>query len=98
MTGFREFQPIEAESTLATAIQIGNPVSIERAIRTLKAFEGSVEQASEEELSNAAARADRTGMYNCPQTGVALAALEKIISREKLTPKTEWWSSLRLMG
>ena len=87
MTGFKEFHPMEAEPTLATAIQIGNPVSIERAIRTLKAFEGSVEQASEEELSNAAARADRTGMYNCPQTGVALAALEKIIARGEINPQ-----------
>ena len=87
MTGFREFHPIAAEPTLATAIQIGNPVSIERAIRTLKVFEGSVEQASEEELANAAARADRTGMYNCPQTGVALAALEKIIARGEINPK-----------
>ena len=34
---------------------------------------GVVEQASEEELADAAARADRTGMYTCPHTAVALA-------------------------
>ena len=28
-----------------------------------------------------------TGMYNCPQTGVALAALEKIIARGEINPK-----------
>ncbi len=40
-----------------------------------------MEEASEEELMDAAARADRTGMFNCPHTGVALAALIKL--REK---------------
>ena len=31
--------------------------------------------------ADAAARADRTGMFNCPHTAVALAALEKLIPR-----------------
>jgi threonine synthase len=76
--GFREFQPIHAEKTLASAIQIGNPVSAEKAIRVLQAFDGVVEEASENELANAAAQADRTGMFTCPHTGVALAALLKL--------------------
>ena len=53
-------------------------MSIDRAIRVLKATNGVVEQASEDELADAVARADRTGMYNCPHTGVALAATEKL--------------------
>jgi threonine synthase len=77
--GFREFQPIHAEKTLASAIQIGNPVSAEKAIRVLQAFDGVVEEASEDELANAAAQADRTGMFTCPHTGVALAALLKLL-------------------
>jgi threonine synthase len=77
--GFREFHPIHAEKTLASAIQIGNPVSIEKAIRVLKTFDGVVEEASEDELANAAALADRTGMFTCPHTGVALAALHKLV-------------------
>jgi threonine synthase len=76
--GFRSFEPMTAQPTQASAIQIGNPVSIKRAVRTLQAFEGVVEQASEQELADASARADRTGMFNCPHTGVALAALEKL--------------------
>ena len=40
-----------------------------------------VEQASEEELCEAAARADRTGMYTCPHTAVGLAVLEKLVNR-----------------
>jgi threonine synthase len=76
--GFERFEPMVPKTTLASAIQIGNPVSVEKAIRTLQKFDGVVEQASENELAEAAARADATGMFNCPHTGVALAALEKL--------------------
>ena len=73
-----------AKPTLASAIQIGNPVSVQKAIRTLQRFDGVVEQASEAELADAAARADRTGLFNCPHTGVALAALEKLVARGEI--------------
>jgi threonine synthase len=79
------FEPVKAQPTLASAIQIGNPVSVRKAIRTLQRFDGIVEQASEEELANAAARADRTGMFNCPHTGVALAVLLKLRERGDIT-------------
>jgi threonine synthase len=78
-TNFKEFKPVKAKSTLASAIQIGNPVSYDRAVKILKQFDGVVEQATEEELANAAARADLTGMYCCPHTGVALATLFKLL-------------------
>jgi threonine synthase len=74
-----------ARKTLATAIQIGNPVSIDRATKTLQIFDGIVEQASEDELANAAARADLTGMYSCPHTGVALAVLFKLVERGEIS-------------
>ena len=79
MAGRKEVDPIKAQPTLATAIQIGNPVSAPRAMQALDAMNGVVEQASENELSEAAARADRTGMYTCPHTAVALAVLEKLV-------------------
>jgi len=79
--GWDRFEPIVASPTEASAIRIGNPVSVRRAIRTLRAFDGVVEQASEDELAEAAAAADRTGAYACPHTGVALAALEKLARR-----------------
>ncbi len=75
------FTAVHAQPTQASAIQIGNPVSIQKAIRTLKTYNGIVEQATESELAEAAARADRTGMFNCPHTGVALAALVKLRKR-----------------
>lgn len=81
-----EFEPVKARTTLASAIQIGNPVSFRKAIRTLQKYNGQVEQAGEAELADAAARADRTGMFNCPHTGVALAALIKLRARGEISP------------
>jgi threonine synthase len=85
--GKKEVAPVKARPTLATAIQIGNPVSSPRALRALEAMNGVVEQATEEELSEAAARADRTGMYTCPHTAVALAVLEKLLARGVIDKK-----------
>ncbi len=87
LTGFKEYHPIKAKKTVASAIQIGNPVSINKAINIMKKFDGIVEQATEDELANAAARADRTGLFCCPHTGVALAALFKLIERKEIGPK-----------
>ncbi len=75
------FEPMTAGPTTASAIRIGNPVSIRKAIRTLQQYNGIVEEATETELTDAAGRADRTGLFNCPHTGVALAALEKLVAR-----------------
>jgi threonine synthase len=86
--GKREVLPVKAQPTLATAIQIGNPVSSSRAMRALEAMNGVVEQATEEELCEAAARADRTGMYTCPHTAVALAVLEKLVGRGVIDKKS----------
>lgn len=73
-----DFQPVVAEATLASAIQIGNPVSLPKAVKAINETNGLVLQASEEQLANASARADRTGLFSCPHTGVALACLEQL--------------------
>src|ERR671922_307378 len=82
LKNFEQFEAVTARETLASAIQIGNPVSIRKAIAILKEFDGVVDQASEHELAEETARADRTGMFNCPHTGVALAALRKLVKRK----------------
>lgn len=84
--GFKTFKPIHAKKTLASAIQIGDPVSIKKAMRTLQAFDGIVEEATESELANAAGRANRTGLFCCPHTAVALAATEKLAKRGVFKP------------
>jgi threonine synthase len=75
-----DFQPKEAGRTLASAIQIGAPVSTPKAIKALNACRGVVAQASEKALADAAARADLAGLFCCPHTGVALACLEQLVS------------------
>ena len=87
LNGFEEFTPVTAKKTLANAIQIGNPVSINKAIRTLKQFDGIVEQASEQELADAAAMVDKTGTFNCPHTGVALGVFMKLLNKKVFDSK-----------
>src|SRR5262245_38101604 len=86
--GFADgLRPVQARTTQASAIQIGNPVSYPRAVRTLREFDGVVEQATEDELAEAAARADLAGMFTDPHTGVALAVLEKLVARGDIKPQ-----------
>ena len=160
--GYKDFAPMKAEATFASAIQIGDPISIDRAVLALRETNGIVEEATvrwrhtlnahaaqpknaspmpgqtrrchsralsialghggrccsavapkpqnhglppwepamsavpalltrrhlrqEEELMDAAARADLTGMFNCPHTGVALAALIKLRENGTIAP------------
>lgn len=76
--GWAGLQPQTARPTLANAIQIGNPVSFDKAVRALREFDGVAVGVSEQQLADAAARADRAGGYTCPHTGVALGALEQL--------------------
>ncbi len=87
LSGYKDYKDVQAKKTSASAIQIGAPVSYERAVKVLKEFDGIVEQATETELANAAAQADRAGLFTCPQTGVALAALLKLIEKKVVKKK-----------
>ncbi len=81
---FKDKVSVTAGETLANAIRIGDPVSYEKAVAAVEATNGIVEQASENELAAACAKADLTGMFTCPHTGVALAVLEKLVSRGEI--------------
>ena len=81
IAGAAEVAPVVAEPTQASAIRIGNPVSAPRAMAALRGMNGVVEEATENELADACARADRTGLYACPHTGVALACAKKLRDR-----------------
>ena len=88
LNNFETFEPVLAKTTLANAIQIGDPVSVNKAIKILKEFDGIVEQASEEELASASARVDLTGTFNCPHTGVAITAFEKLVNNKVIKKET----------
>lgn len=76
-----EVTAVTAKATQASAIRIGNPVSAPRALQALEQMRGVVEQASENELADACARADRSGLYADPHTGVAIACARKLRDR-----------------
>ena len=72
------FTAVRAQPTQASAIRIGDPVNVHKAMALLKREGGVVERASEEEISAAWVLGDRHGLYADPHTGVALAALRKL--------------------
>jgi threonine synthase len=86
-SGYSKLVPIQAKRTEASAIQIGNPVSYDRAVRALKKYDGAVYQVNEEQLANAAHLADRTGLYCDPHTGVAIGALLQMVDEKAVSRK-----------
>ena len=84
---FSSFEPVKANTTYASAIQIGDPVSVDKAINILKIFDGIVEQASEEELATSSAKMDLAGTFSCPHTGVAITAFEKLVNKKIINKK-----------
>ena len=85
--GWADLEPVKAKTTLASAIQIGNPVSFKKAVKALRAFDGVVESVTEAELADASAHADLDGMFTCPHTGVALAAVTKLAAAGTITKR-----------
>ncbi len=74
-SGFAPLSSIVAGETQASAIRIGNPVSFDKAVAALKACDGRVASVSEQALAETARAADERGLYVCPHTAVALAAV-----------------------
>ncbi len=84
-SGFREFRPVAAE-TIATAIRIGNPVSYERARRAIELTDGLVDTVSDEEILEAKARVDRTGIGCEPASAASVAGVRKLVARGVIRP------------
>ena len=87
--GLTPLAPVVAGDTAASAIRIGNPVSFDKAVHALRASNGVVESIGEAEIAAATRRADASGLYVCPQTAVALAAVEKQRAAGTLDPGSE---------
>lgn len=81
---FTRAMPVTARPTAASAIQIGNPVSYEKAVQAIQASQGMVVSVTEHQLANAAALSDLSGLYACPHTGVALGALIQLAERGEI--------------
>lgn len=78
--GFRDFEPVKAE-TIATAIKIGNPVNLQKAIRTLEWTSGVVEEVSDQQIMDAKAMIDGVGIGCEPASACSVAGTKKLVER-----------------
>ena len=90
LTHFETFVPVQAKKTLASAIQIGNPVSYKRAVKVLRQFNGVVEQASESELADEAAGGP-DGHVQLPHTGWRWPRCGSSSSVRSSARTSAWW-------
>jgi threonine synthase len=85
INNFAERKTMKA-NTIATAIRIGNPVSYERAIRTLGWTNGLVTTVSDDEIMNAKAMVDGVGIGCEPASAAAVAGIQKLIAAGVIKP------------
>jgi len=78
--GGTRLEPMTAD-TMATAIRIGNPASLKKALRVLQATGGEVEQVTEVEIAAAKAEIGADGVGCEPASAVTLAGLKKLAKR-----------------
>ncbi len=75
-------------NTIASAINIGNPVNYDKAVRGLKFCKGIVEQVSDQEIMDAKAQIDSSGIGCEPASAASIAGLKKLI-KNKIIDKHE---------
>jgi threonine synthase len=85
-TNFTERKTMKA-STIATAIRIGNPVSYERAIRTLGWANGLVTAVTDQEIMDAKAMIDGVGIGCEPASAASVAGVRKLITEGVIKPE-----------
>ncbi len=79
-SGFRQFEATKAE-TIATAIKIGNPVNLRKAIRALEWTSGVVEEVSDQQIMDAKAVIDGVGVGCEPASACSVAGAKKLVER-----------------
>ena len=87
--GAEELQPVEHPQTLATAIQIGAPVSWPKAVRELRASAGICEIVSEQEIADAKAAIGRAGIGCEPASAATLSGIKKLVAAGKIAPQDD---------
>lgn len=84
-SGFKAFQAVKAE-TIATAIKIGNPVNLQKAIRALEWTSGVVEQVSDQQIMDAKAIVDGVGIGCEPASACSVAGAKKLVEQGVISP------------
>ncbi len=82
-SGFDHYEAVHAE-TLATAIKIGDPASVERARRSIEQTSGWVVAATDEEIMDAKAWIDRIGIGCEPASAASLAGVRKLVAEGEI--------------
>lgn len=85
LEGFQALQPVKA-ATLATAINIGNPVSFARARAVIQATQGVVAQVTDQEILRAKAVIDRAGIGCEPASAASVAGARQLVARGIISP------------
>jgi len=75
---FSKRHRLTASTTVASAIQIGDPVSYDKARKVIQLASGVVAEVSDLEAMDAKAVSDSSGVNICPNSGVALAGARKL--------------------
>src|SRR2546428_151881 len=83
--GFAQRHRVEPH-TVASAINIGNPVSYERAVRAIRDTNGLVTTVSDDEILEAKAVVDAAGIGCEPASAAALAGTERLIRERVIRP------------
>ncbi len=78
--GFDEIVPVKAE-TLATAIRIGDPVSVRRAIAAIEGTQGHVTEVTDDEILAAKAVVDGEGIGAEPASCASVAGVRQLVER-----------------
>ncbi len=74
-----EFSPVLDPDTIATAIKIGNPVSWKKSLRGLEWCNGVVEEVTEQEIMDAKAMVDASGIGAEPASCCSVAGAKKLV-------------------
>jgi len=84
-SGFTQRHTVKA-STIATAIKIGNPASYVKARRTLEWTNGIVEVVTDQEIVDAKAQIDRSGIGCEPASAASVAGIKKLVASGTIRP------------
>jgi len=81
-----QLEPVEKPHTVASAIKIGAPVSWEKAVKAVAYTKGVVEQVSDDEIMDAKAIVDRSGVGCEPASAASVAGAKKLVERGVISP------------
>ncbi len=75
----KKLEAVEKPDTIATAIRIGDPVSWQKALRAIKHTNGVVEEVTDQEIMDAKATVDSSGIGCEPASAASVAGAKKLL-------------------